>query len=55
MLRLSPDAFWRATPREIAAAAEGMFGRRTAAPLNCSELAALMARFPDRETIHAGR
>jgi len=52
VLRLAPEAFWRATPREIAAAAQGLFGRRAAAPLGRSELAALMARFPDRETTH---
>jgi len=52
VLRLGPEAFWRATPREIAAAAQGLSGRRGAAPLRRSELAALMARFPDRENTH---
>lgn len=45
-LRLSSDAFWRLTPRELAAA----IGRETGpahAPLDRAGLAALMARFPD--------
>ncbi|WP_280178111.1 rcc01693 family protein [Starkeya nomas] len=45
-LRLSSEAFWRLTPRELAAA----IGRETGpahAPLDRASLAALMARFPD--------
>jgi len=43
--RLSPDIFWRLTPREIALAL-GPPARGTAAPARPS-LDALMARFPD--------
>jgi len=45
-LRLAPDAFWRMTPRELAAAMEGAFGSR-AAPIDPASFAALRARFPD--------
>ncbi len=45
-LRLSPRDFWAMTPRELAAAAEGVFGPRTE-PLARGGLEALMARFPD--------
>ena len=45
-LRLAPDAFWRMTPRELAAAMEGAFGSR-AAPIDQLSFAALRARFPD--------
>jgi uncharacterized phage protein (TIGR02216 family) len=45
-LRLSPDAFWRMTPRELAAAMEAVFGSR-ATPLDRAAFAALRARFPD--------
>ncbi|WP_334174997.1 phage tail assembly chaperone [Pseudoxanthobacter sp.] len=47
-LGLAPDAFWRLTPRELAAvlrAASGGPGPR--APRR-GDLGALMARFPDR-------
>jgi uncharacterized phage protein (TIGR02216 family) len=46
-LRLSPDAFWRMTPRELAAAMEAVLGRH-AAPLDRAAFAALHARFPDK-------
>lgn len=42
-LRLSPRAFWAATPREIAAA----FARGSHEPPDRAEIAALMQRFPD--------
>jgi uncharacterized phage protein (TIGR02216 family) len=45
-LRLAPDAFWRMTPRELAAAMEGVFGS-PAAPIDLASFAALRARFPD--------
>jgi uncharacterized phage protein (TIGR02216 family) len=45
-LRLAPDAFWRMTPRELAAAVEAVPGAR-AAPLDRTSFAALRARFPD--------
>ncbi|MFG1475359.1 rcc01693 family protein [Xanthobacter agilis] len=47
VLRLSPAAFWRMTPRELAAAA-GLHATRVAPPLARADLAALMERFPDR-------
>lgn len=46
VLRWSPDAFWRATPGELAAALDGLAGRRGAPP-GRSDLARLMAAFPD--------
>lgn len=46
-LRLSPDAFWRMTPRELTAAIEAVTGPR-AEPLARSSFAALMRRFPDQ-------
>jgi len=46
VLRLAPDAFWAMTPRELAAAADGVAGPAPARP-GRAELAALMARFPD--------
>lgn len=47
VLRLSPQAFWSMTPREIALAieaAQGPFVR----PMDRDALAALMTAFPDR-------
>jgi uncharacterized phage protein (TIGR02216 family) len=46
-LRLSPDAFWRMTPRELAAAIGAVLGRHPA-PLDRAAFAALRARFPDK-------
>jgi uncharacterized phage protein (TIGR02216 family) len=46
LLRLSSDAFWRMTPRELAAAMEAGVGSRVAA-LDRVGFAALRARFPD--------
>lgn len=46
VLRLSPDSFWRMTPRELGAAIEAVAGPR-AEPLARSAFAALMRRFPD--------
>lgn len=45
LLRWSPDAFWRATPRELSAALQGP--RRSLAPARAETLAALMRAFPD--------
>ncbi|WP_299566437.1 phage tail assembly chaperone [Enterovirga sp.] len=44
-LRWSPDAVWRATPREVAAALGGPAPGRSA--LSSAELDALMSAFPD--------
>jgi len=45
-LRLPPDAFWRMTPRELAAAI-GAFAPQRPAPLARGAFDALMRRFPD--------
>jgi uncharacterized phage protein (TIGR02216 family) len=47
VLRLAPAAFWAMTPRELAAAADGVAGGR-AEPLRRAALEALMRRYPDR-------
>jgi uncharacterized phage protein (TIGR02216 family) len=46
VLRLPPDAFWRMTPRELAAAIEAVRGR-VVAPLDRGHFEDLMRRFPD--------
>jgi len=46
VLRLSPRDFWSMTPRELASAAEGVYGRAAGAPSR-DALAALMRAFPD--------
>jgi uncharacterized phage protein (TIGR02216 family) len=53
VLRLSPDAFWRMTPRELAAAITA-FAPPRAAPLARSTFDALMRRFPDTTEFHHG-
>jgi uncharacterized phage protein (TIGR02216 family) len=45
VLRLSPDEFWRMTPRELAYAVEAVRGR--GAPLDRGALSDLMQRYPD--------
>ncbi len=45
-LRLSSCDFWAMTPRELAAAVEGVFGA-IPAPLDRTALDALIARYPD--------
>jgi uncharacterized phage protein (TIGR02216 family) len=50
VLRLSPRDFWATTPRELHAAAEGVFGRTKNAPSR-DALQDLMRRFPDERTI----
>lgn len=45
-LRHSPDAFWRMTPRELAAAFDAVIGPAPQA-LDTETFAALRARFPD--------
>jgi uncharacterized phage protein (TIGR02216 family) len=44
-LQLSPEQFWRMTPRELAYAIEAAIGRT--APLDRSALTRLMKRYPD--------
>jgi uncharacterized phage protein (TIGR02216 family) len=46
VLRLPAEAFWRMTPRELAAAIEAVLGPR-GVPLDRVGFAALRARFPD--------
>jgi len=54
VLRLSPDAFWRMTPRELALAAEAATGR-ISAPLPRATLLDLMTRYPDGRRDHSRR
>ena len=46
-LKLSSAKFWAMTPRELAAAIEGLAGS-TGAPLDRAALDRLMTRYPDR-------
>jgi len=46
VLRLSPRDFWSMTPRELAAAVEGVHGPAQRAPTRAA-LDALMRAFPD--------
>jgi uncharacterized phage protein (TIGR02216 family) len=46
VLRLSPEAFWRMTPRELAATIEAVKGR-TVSPPDRASLNDLMRRYPD--------
>jgi uncharacterized phage protein (TIGR02216 family) len=48
VLRLAPEDFWSMTPRELHAAAEGIYGRASGPPSRAT-LAALMRDFPDGE------
>jgi uncharacterized phage protein (TIGR02216 family) len=45
VLKLSPEQFWRMTPRELAYAVEAVSGRR--APLDRAAFDELMKRYPD--------
>jgi uncharacterized phage protein (TIGR02216 family) len=45
-LRLSPQAFWSMTPRELSAAARALHGP-VSAPMDGPALAALRTRYPD--------
>ena len=47
ILRWSPESFWRATPRELMAAGQGLHGRRMIEPALNGDLRRLMAAFPD--------
>src|SRR5215207_9031112 len=46
-VRWSPQEFWRATPRELAAAAQGLRGDGLVAAPSARDLAALTQAFPD--------
>ncbi len=51
VLRRSSRSFWSMTPRELAAAIDGVQGRaRPAAAMTRSALDILMSAFPDEET-----
>lgn len=47
VLRLSPEAFWNMTPRELAAALRGIYVD-VATPLDRAAFNALAAKFPDK-------
>ncbi|WP_084021110.1 phage tail assembly chaperone [Microvirga flocculans] len=47
ILRWSPDTFWRATPRELMAAWQGLQGGRTIEPALSGDLRRLLEAFPD--------
>ena len=47
VLRWSPGEFWRATPRELVAAADGLRGGRAPDPAGRGDLERLLAAFPD--------
>lgn len=49
LLRWSPDVFWRATPRELAAALGGP--RPLVAPAGAGDLARLMRAYPDASSL----
>ncbi|WP_441241328.1 rcc01693 family protein [Tardiphaga sp. 768_D3_N2_1] len=52
VLRLSPDAFWRMTPRELAHAIAAVRGP-VSMPMDRGALDALMKQFPDSgEPLH---
>jgi uncharacterized phage protein (TIGR02216 family) len=48
VLRLSSRDLWAMTPRELNAAFEAVYGRRSAAP-RLADFAGMMAAFPDQE------
>ncbi|MCB1544554.1 MAG: phage tail assembly chaperone [Methylobacteriaceae bacterium] len=48
VLRLAPRQFWETTPRELHAAAQGLFGARDDVAPSREKLDALMRAFPDR-------
>jgi uncharacterized phage protein (TIGR02216 family) len=48
ILRWAPAAFWRATPRELMAAAQGLRGGPMTLPASSQDLAKLMRAFPDK-------
>ena len=47
VLRWSPDEFWRATPRELFLAWEGLSGGRPTEPARRQDLRRMMEAFPD--------
>jgi uncharacterized phage protein (TIGR02216 family) len=49
VLHLSPDAFWRMTPRELAYAIAAVRGRAPV-PIERADFDALMRKFPDKSS-----
>ena len=47
MLGWTPDAFWRATPAELAVVVQALQGDTPPPPPTRDEIAALMEAFPD--------
>jgi uncharacterized phage protein (TIGR02216 family) len=47
VLRWNPTEFWRATPRELTAAFEGLSGARRSEPAAREDLMRMLAAFPD--------
>jgi uncharacterized phage protein (TIGR02216 family) len=47
ILRWNPDTFWRASPRELMAAGQGLYGGRSVEPALSGDLRQLMEAFPD--------
>jgi uncharacterized phage protein (TIGR02216 family) len=47
VLRLSPDAFWRMTPRELSCAIAAVTGV-TGGPIERADVEGMMRLFPDR-------
>jgi uncharacterized phage protein (TIGR02216 family) len=47
VLRWSPTEFWRATPRELTAAFEGLSGTRGPEAAGQADLIRMLAAFPD--------
>jgi uncharacterized phage protein (TIGR02216 family) len=51
VLHLSPDAFWRMTPRELAHAIRAVRGH-AAVPIARADFDQLMQKFPDKKVNH---
>lgn len=51
LLRLSPDAFWAMTPKELSAALGVLAGPAPGAPPSRNELMRLMRSFPDTRPV----
>ncbi|GGB30357.1 hypothetical protein GCM10011380_19790 [Sphingomonas metalli] len=47
VLGWSPDAFWRATPAELAAVVAALSGEAAGAPADTATMARLQEAFPD--------
>ena len=54
LLRLSPDAFWAMTPKELNAALGAFAGPAASGPLGRSDLTRLMQSFPDHRSTRGG-